>query len=58
MWDRHFTNVSVEIGVQPLNVYGFLGLLGDLGGILAPPSQIPGLNLTQFNEIGSFRSIY
>ena len=22
----------------------------------APPSQIPGLNLTQFNEIGSFRS--
>ena len=23
---------------------------------VAPPSQIPGLNLTQFNEIGSFRS--
>ena len=22
----------------------------------APPSQIPGLNLTQFNEIGTFRS--
>ena len=21
-----------------------------------PPSQIPGLNLTQFNEVGSFRS--
>ena len=23
---------------------------------VAPPSQIPGLNLTQYNEIGSFRS--
>ena len=23
----------------------------------APPSQIPGLNLTQFNEVGTFRSI-
>ena len=23
---------------------------------VAPPSQIPGLNLTQFNETGSFRS--
>ena len=34
MWDRHLTNISVETGIQPLNVYGFLGLLGDLGGIL------------------------
>ena len=32
--DRHFTNISVEIRVQPLNVNGFLGLPGDLGGIL------------------------
>ena len=32
--DRHFTNVSVDIWVQPLNVNGFLGLLGDLRGIL------------------------
>ena len=34
MRDRHFTNISVEIWVQPLNVNGFLGLPGDLGGIL------------------------
>ena len=32
--DRHFTSISVEIWVQPLNVNGFLGLPGDLGGIL------------------------
>ena len=34
MWDRHFTNISVEIRIQPLNVNGFLRFLGDLGGIL------------------------
>ena len=34
MWDRHFSNISIEIWVQSLNVYGFLGLTGDLGGIL------------------------
>ena len=34
MWDRHFTNISVEIGVQTSNVYGFLGLLADLERIL------------------------
>ena len=32
--DRHFTNISIEIWVQPLNVNGFLCLLCDLGGIL------------------------
>ena len=34
MWDRHFTNISVEIWVQPSNVDGFLGLPSDLRGIL------------------------
>ena len=29
-----FYHVSVEIGVQPSNVYSFLGLLSDLVGIL------------------------
>ena len=29
-----FTNISVEIWVQPSYVYGFFGLPGDLGGIL------------------------
>ena len=33
-WDRHLTNIPVAIGVQSSNVYGFLCLLGDLGGIL------------------------
>ena len=34
MRDGHFTNISVEIWVQPLNVYGFFCLPGDLRGIL------------------------
>ena len=34
VWNGHFTNVSVEIWVQPSNMYSLFGLLGDLGGIL------------------------
>ena len=33
VWNRHLTNISVEIWIQPLNVYGFLGLLSDLRGV-------------------------
>ena len=35
MRDRHFTNISVEIWVQPLNVNGFLGLLVTWEGSLS-----------------------
>ena len=34
VWDGHFTNISVEIWVQPSYVDGLFGLPGDLGGIL------------------------
>ena len=33
VWDGYFTNIPVEIMVQSLNVYGFLGLLSDLRGV-------------------------
>ena len=34
VWNGHFINISVEIWVQCLNVYGLFGLPGNLGGIL------------------------
>ena len=34
MWNGHFTNISFEIWIQSLNVYGLFGFLDDLGGIL------------------------
>ena len=34
MWNGHFTNILIEIGVQPSYVNGFFGLSGDLRGIL------------------------
>ena len=34
MWDGHFINISIETWVQSSYVDGFLGLPGDLGGIL------------------------
>ena len=42
MWDRHFTYIPVKIWVQSLNVYSFLGLLGDLGGILVDYVEVGG----------------
>ena len=33
VWDGYFTNIPVEIMVQSMNVYGFLGLLSDLRGV-------------------------
>ena len=33
MWDGHFTNILVEIRVQPSYMNGFFGLSGDLRGI-------------------------
>ena len=33
VWDGHFTDIPVEIWVQSLNVYGFLGLSSDLRGV-------------------------
>ena len=40
MWNGHFTNISIEIGVQPSYVNGFLGLSGDLRGILVYNAKI------------------
>ena len=34
MRNRHFNNISFVVGVQSLNLYGFLGFSGDLRGIL------------------------
>ena len=35
-----FTNISIEIGVQPSYMNGFFGLSGDLGGILVYNAKI------------------
>ena len=40
VWHRHFTNISVEIGLQPSNLYGFFGLLEDPGGILVDNVEV------------------
>ena len=40
MWNGHFTNISVEIWVQPSYVNGFFGLPGDLRGILVYNAKI------------------
>ena len=34
VWNRHYTNIPVEIWVQFSNVYGFLGLSSDLRGVI------------------------
>ena len=40
MWGRHFTNISIEIRVQPSDVNGFFGLLSNLRGILVNNGEI------------------
>ena len=40
MWNGLFTNISIEIGVQPSYVNGFFGLSGDLRGILICNAKI------------------
>ena len=40
MWDGHFTNISIEIRVQPSYVNGFFCLLSDLRGILVYNAKI------------------
>ena len=40
MWDGHFTNILIEIGVQPSYMNGFFGLSGDLRGILVYNAKI------------------
>ena len=40
VWDRHFTNIPVQIWIQPSNVYGFLGLSGDLRGVFVNYAKV------------------
>ena len=40
MWDLHFSNIFIEIGVQPSYVNGFFGLSSDLGGVLVYNAKI------------------
>ena len=40
MWDGHLTNISIEILVQFLNMYGFFGLLSDLRGVLIDYAKV------------------
>ena len=40
MWDGHFTNVLIEIGIQSSDVNGFFGLSSDLRGILVYDAKI------------------
>ena len=40
VWNRHFTNISVEIWVQSSNVYGFLGLSSYLRGICVNNAEV------------------
>ena len=40
MWDGHFTNISIEIRVQPSYMNGLFGLSGDLRGILVYNAKI------------------
>ena len=45
------------LGVKPKHLHvNLLSQAQESVDEVAPLSQIPGLNLTQFNEIGSFRS--
>ena len=45
------------LGVKPKHLHvNFLSQAQEPVDEVPPPSQIPGLNLTQFNEIRSFRS--
>ena len=63
--DGHFTNIG-KMSIPPCfdNLLGAKPKhprVGELSAApppveeVAPPSQIPGLNLTQFNNIGNFR---
>ena len=38
--DGHFTNISIEIRVQPSYVNGFFGLSGDLRGFLVYNAKV------------------
>ena len=40
MWDGHFTNISVEIWIQSLNMYGFFGLSSNLRGVLVDFAKV------------------
>ena len=40
MWDGHFFNISIEIGIQPSYMNGFFGVSGDLRGILVYNAKI------------------
>ena len=40
VWNRHFTNISIEIWVQSLNVYGFLGLSSYLRGVFVNYTEV------------------
>ena len=42
MWDGHFTNVLIEIGILSSDVNGFFGLSSDLRGILVYNAKIVG----------------
>ena len=60
--NRNFGKMSIPhcfdhlIGAKPKHPWvGLLSQAQDAVDEVAPPSQIPGLNLTQFNQIGTFR---
>ena len=40
MWNRHFTDVLIEIWIQPSNMYCFLDLLSNLRVILVNNGEI------------------